>query len=99
WRDVRLSPWGAVLNDRARAHTLAMRDAGRIFHSSYRPCWYRGENVGVVGGGDGALRRIFRAFMDSKAHRSIILDPLFSRVGIGVAVGGGFVWVTMIFCA
>ena len=88
---------GTTLQKVAGVHTVKMRKQGRIFHSYARPCWYVGENVGVIAG-DGAMRRIFDAFMDSPTHRRNILDPGFRRVGIGVAVGGGFIWVTLIFC-
>lgn len=97
-RSLYLSDRGTAPQQAARAHSIEMRSQGGIFHSSYRPCWYFGENVGVVRGGDGALRRIFDAFMDSAPHRANILNPEFRRVGIGVAVSDGLVWVTLVFC-
>lgn len=88
------------LDARARAHSREMRDRGRIFHSGYRPCWYRGENVGAVAGGaPRRLRALVNAMMKSPAHRSNIVNPRFHRIGIGAAAGGGIVYVTMIFCS
>ena len=52
-----------------------------------------GENVGVgydVGG-------LHRAFMNSPAHRANVLDSDFTQVGIGVAYGGGRLWVAEVF--
>jgi uncharacterized protein YkwD len=45
----------------------------------------------------GHLYALFRAFMDSSAHRATILGRGFRRVGIGVVRDGGFLWATMIF--
>lgn len=95
--DLRLADWGTRLNDVARIHSLRMRDQGRVFHSDFRPCWYRGENVGAVG--VGRLASIVDAFMKSSPHRANIINPNFRRIGIGVAVGDGIIYVTMIFCA
>ncbi|SRR5579872_5890869 len=33
-------------------------------------------------------------FMHSPPHRTIILDPRYNSVGVGVVTGGGMVWVT-----
>ena len=52
-----------------------------------------GENVGVgydVGG-------LHRAFMASPAHRANVLDSDFTQIGIGVAYGGGRLWVAEVF--
>ena len=52
-----------------------------------------GENVGV--GYD--VPGLHQAFMNSPMHRSNILDSDFSQVGIGVAYGGGRLWVAEVF--
>lgn len=52
-----------------------------------------GENVGV--GSD--VGELHQAFMNSPAHRANIMDADFTQVGIGVAYGGGRLWVTEVF--
>jgi len=54
---------------------------------------YVGENVGV-GSGVGELHQ---AFLNSPAHRANVMDGDFTQVGIGVAYGGGRLWVTEVF--
>ena len=54
---------------------------------------YVGENVGV-GSNVGELHQ---AFLNSPAHRANIMDADFTQVGIGVAYGGGRLWVTEVF--
>jgi hypothetical protein len=53
-----------------------------------------GENVGMGGN----TRVLHRAFMNSPAHRSNILDKDFTEIGLGVVVDGrGVMWVTEVF--
>ncbi len=51
------------------------------------------ENVGT----GPSVQAIFDGFMGSPTHRNNILDPALSRVGVGVAAGGGQLWVTVTF--
>ena len=82
----------------ARRWAQTMASSGSLRHnpnlagqvSGWR---FVGENVGVgydVGG-------LHRAFMASPAHRANVLDSDFTQVGIGVAYGGGRLWVAEVF--
>ncbi len=82
----------------ARSWAQTMASSGSLRHnpnlagqvSGWR---FVGENVGVgydVGG-------LHRAFMASPAHRANVLDSDFTQVGIGVAYGGGRLWVAEVF--
>lgn len=68
-----------------------MANAGRIFHASdlsvgITANWSKlGENVGV--GGDTAS--LFQAFVNSPTHYDNLVDPAYSRVGVGVVHAGG----------
>lgn len=88
----------ADLTSVARRWAQSMAAGGSLRHnpnlagqvSGWR---FVGENVGVgydVGG-------LHRAFMASPAHRANVLDADFSQVGIGVAYGGGRLWVAEVF--
>ena len=52
-----------------------------------------GDNVGR--GPD--VNSLHQAFMNSPEHRSIILDPSYNQVGVGVYQDGNTLWVTEIF--
>lgn len=82
----------------ARGWAQSMASAGVLKHNpnlvSQVTGWrYVGENVGV--GSD--VSGLHRAFMNSPAHRANILDGDFTQVGIGVAYGGGRLWVAEVF--
>jgi uncharacterized protein YkwD len=68
-----------------------MANAGRIFHASdlsvgITANWSKlGENVGV--GGDTAS--LFQAFVNSPTHYDNLVDPAYTRVGVGVVHAGG----------
>ncbi len=95
---------GWRLRELAEYHSHVMANRGYIFHVPYlearlsdagaRFTWW-GDNVGV--GRPGKLHDLFVAFMASPAHRENILDPRFTRVGVGVVERDGFAWVTTIF--
>lgn len=95
---VALDP-GWRLRELADQHSREMAEAGRIFHSELssqlRSVSWRtaGENVGV----GGSMWKLYQAFMKSDPHRANILGRTFRRVGVGVYLHDGFVWVTMIF--
>ena len=89
------------LTDVATKHARAMARRGELFHSSGPSrygvrCWAWGENVGWTSRGVDALQR---AFMNSPAHRSHILDRGFDRVAVGAATDDrGRLFVTLFFC-
>ena len=75
-----------------------MAGRGRIGHnprvgSQVADWWAWGENVGAGSSVDvvhGALHR-------SSGHRANMLSRRFTQVGVGVASGGGRVWITQVF--
>lgn len=83
------------LRSQARKHSYEMAANGRLAHTAnlgkHVCCWRTlGENVAV---GD-SLREIHRQLMRSSAHRSVILDPDYREIGIGVVRKGHRFWVT-----
>lgn len=85
----------------ARSWAATMAGEGRIFHSSnlaggVSARWAKlGENVGV--GGD--VASLFQAFVDSPSHYANLVDPSYSRVGVGVVVSGNRIYTTHRFMA
>lgn len=64
-------------------------------HGSYYWTTY-GENVGMTASTAGA-DSLFRAYMNSPAHRANILDRTFRYIGLWTKSGGGMRWNTMDF--
>jgi hypothetical protein len=64
--------------------------------SQVEPAW-RGvaENVGV----GYSVKQLHDAFMGSSGHRANMLNTSYNRVGVGVVVSGGRIWVTVRFLA
>lgn len=92
----------AELGKAARKHTTEMIEKDLLHHTSSTDLVTRiigwtvlGENVGV-GGTVGSLHD---AFMASPPHKKNILYSSYRHVGVGVAKGGGRMWVTVIFQA
>lgn len=94
-----------LLNDRmsrvAHRHSVAMANAGTLFHTSNVQTylsgvhWHAwGENVGMT---SGSIAHIERMFMHSAPHRNNILNHAFKHVAIGVYQHGGRLWVTVFF--
>ena len=89
------------LTDVATRHARAMARRGELFHSSGPTrygvrCRSWGENVGWTGGDVNDLQR---AFMNSPAHRSHILDRALDRVAVGAATDDrGRLYVSLFFC-
>ena len=54
-----------------------------------------GENVACAG----SVAKVHSLFMSSSVHRSLVLDPRMTKVGTGVAVVGGRVYVVQVFGA
>lgn len=84
-----------------RAWSTKMASAGRLAHNpdladqvaTAAPGWQRlAENVGTGSGVD----ELHAAFMASDGHRRNILGD-FDRIGVGVKVTNGRVWVTVDF--
>lgn len=88
-----LSP-GNRLDRYAERHARRMASQRRLFHSALRISGYRA--LGEIVGEGGSVRRVHRAFLRSPEHRAILLGT-WRKVGIGVARGGGRVWVVEIF--
>jgi uncharacterized protein YkwD len=91
---------GWRLRAMADEHSRQMASAGRIFHTASLGSkltslsWnVAGENVGA----GGSMWALYEAFMKSDPHRDNILGRGFRRVGVGMYVHGGFLWVTLIF--
>jgi uncharacterized protein YkwD len=90
----------AELSHFAWKHSRRMAELGRLYHTvdlysrvrAYSPSTW-GENVGYAG----TLRRVRTLWMHSDGHRHNILKRGFRRIGIGVFVARGRVWVTAIF--
>jgi uncharacterized protein YkwD len=59
-----------------------------------------GENVGVSAATSDPLLGLHDAFVSSPDHLRNLLEPRFSHMGVGVAVGpDGRVWVAEVFAA
>lgn len=94
---VRLSD---ALNRIATRHSRRMASSNRLYHNSNlsydcRNMNWRilGENVGV----GSSVWGLHKAFMASTPHRKNILRSSFRKIGVGIARGGGRVWVTVVF--
>lgn len=82
----------------ARQQAKRMADRGRMSHNpnlgSEVCCWRKvGENVGY--GSDTGT--IHRTMMGSSHHRTNILDPDFTEIGVGVERRGDTIWVSEVF--
>lgn len=95
-----LAPLTAVsdLTSVAQSWSQHMASTGQLAHNPSYSTQIRGwislaENVGY--GAD--VQTVHRALMNSASHRANILDPSFTQIGIGIAQGGGRVWVTQNF--
>ena len=91
---LRTLPTHGSLNAKAQAWAEKIARDGRLSHStlsaSVPSCWRSlGENVGY---GTSAAS-VQDAYMNSSGHRANILGD-FTRVGVGVTVTGGKMWVT-----
>lgn len=88
------------LTQLARTHSQSMAEQQTIFHNpnlgSQAPSEWRllGENVGL----GSSVEIVHQALMDSPNHRRNI-EGAFERIGVGVAVRDGSVYVTQVFMA
>jgi hypothetical protein len=86
----------------ARRHSKDMAADGRLYHNpdlgtalrfSNPSAW--GENVGM----GASVPRLHDLFMHSAPHRKNILNGAFDRVGVGIVVRDGTLYVTVVFVA
>jgi uncharacterized protein YkwD len=91
----------ARMSSKARRHSVAMANAGRLFHTSNVNTYLKGhhwtrwgENVGMTTENISVLER---AFMHSPEHRTNILNGTFKHVAVGAIHRGGKLWVTVFF--
>jgi uncharacterized protein YkwD len=91
-----------VLVGIARRHSKEMAADGRLYHNpdlgtalrfSNPSAW--GENVGM----GASVPRLHDLFMHSAPHRKNILNGAFDRVGVGIVVRDGTLYVTVVFVA
>jgi uncharacterized protein YkwD len=88
---------GSHMMRHSRRHSQRMAADSLLFHTkdfSIFACWDDiAENVGM----GSSIRSINRAFMNSPAHRANILTKGMRYLGVGVARGDGYLWVTEVF--
>jgi uncharacterized protein YkwD len=86
----------AELTATARQHSAEMAAAGEIFHGDPISAgltveWVKlGENVGVGAG----IEVLVDAFLASPGHYANIIDPSFTRIGVGVVWSGDSLYTT-----
>jgi len=82
----------------ARGWSQQMASAGQIWHDPNMPNKVSGwTELGDTVGRGSDVATVHDAFMRSDEHRSIILDPAYNQVGVGVADAGSMIYVTEIF--
>ena len=86
------------LVDVARRWSETMANAGQIWHDPNMPNEVTGwTRLGDCVGRGPDVASVHQAFMNSDEHRSIILDPSYNQVGVGVAWSGNDLYVTEVF--
>ena len=101
----------ATVAQAARLHSQAESEVGYVYHDGpdgtaksrdVPACgtgWY-GENTGKIWNGNVAALNI--EFMNEPwepiNHRTNIMDPAFTRVGVGAVQGRDALYMTMVFC-
>ena len=86
----------------ARKHAKNMAERRQIYHDPNlgneipSGCYAWAENVASTSA-DNAARNAMNMFMHSSAHRSNILSSRMTHMGIGIAKGGGRVYITQRF--
>lgn len=87
----------------ATTHAQRMANSGTIFHDSNlknevpKDCAAWAENVARTSSTD-AARSAMTMFMNSSAHRSNVLSPRMTVMGIGVRKRGNYTYVVQRFC-
>lgn len=103
-RGMRSLSYNSALTSTARRHSARMAAEGRLYHNTAelrsdefaRRTNYPtmvGENVGE----GPSVDWLHDAFMNSPGHRSNIIEPRYTAMGIGVTVKNGTIWVTQDF--
>lgn len=82
----------------ARHHSADMAERNDVYHNpdlaSEVDGWeLLGENVGT----GATVEEIHDAFMASKVHRDVIIQPRFTQIGVGVVIARDAIWVTEVF--
>ena len=86
----------------ARKHARNMEQRRAIYHDPNlgnevpSGCYAWAENVASTTA-DNAARSAMNMFMNSSSHRSNVLSRRMTHMGIGIAKGGGRVWVVQRF--
>ena len=94
---MRALSWDKQVGYVARRHTNAMASQRNVYHDAGLgqkvTRWRRlAQNTGK----GQRCKGIFRAFMNSSAHRANIFGR-WRHVGVGVSWGGGCIWVQQVF--
>ncbi len=87
---------GSALHRAARAHSVDMVRRGYFDHGPFAQRLRRfgvrgrrlGENLAYTSEAGFSGTAIAQMWMESPGHRAVMLDPGFSRIGVGVAGGG-----------
>jgi uncharacterized protein YkwD len=90
----------SVLSTYARKHSATMAAKNRLYHNPNLAKWLSGYTWKVLGenvGMGSSITGLHRAFMGSPGHRANNLSRAYKRVGVGVVVKNGTVWITVIF--
>src|SRR5664279_231839 len=84
------------LTTAARGWSAQMAPTGTIWHSTTWSTQFSGYSAAAqnVGEGPEDVQGLHTAFMNSPEHRVNILNPVYSEVGIGVAMSGVTMYVT-----
>jgi uncharacterized protein YkwD len=86
---------GPALHRAARAHSVDMVRRGYFDHGPFAQRLRRfgvraralGENIAYATEPGFSARAVVQMWLASPPHRSVMLDPSFSRIGVGVAGG------------
>jgi uncharacterized protein YkwD len=93
-RDLRLLRLSGRLSRYAERHATRMAKRRTVFHSALSIEGF--DVLGEIVGSGGNVRRVHRAFLDSRTHREAVLGR-WRVVGIGVVRRSGTVYVVEIF--
>ncbi len=81
-------------------HSYNMARYQRLYHTpedKLRERVTRWEILGENVGRGASVDSLHQAFMDSRAHRDVVLYKPFNYVGVGVVQKDGNMWVTILF--
>ena len=96
-RGMRALSWDKQVGYVARSHARSMSNQRNVWHDgSLGQKVTRWRRLGQNTGKGQTCRGIFRAFINSSAHRANIFGR-WRHVGVGVSWGGGCIWVQQVF--